>query len=394
MSSSGADIAALEEAIPPCALACTTTFTSLEAVCAAATTIVTCGRAACTGPDLFRFNALVETIAPICESVQVSATVSRSAVTSGLSQTSVPFSSPSNLVRTSSSNVSPTASSVPASAGSSTVSENNSIGLYVGVGVGIAVAIIAAVVFLVTRSRRKDSERLRQVPHEDLQHQHKAYDTAIDSLSTTVASPAVAVAISLDNHTDAAHSSESQGSSDRVHIASSIGDNRSSAWDATIPIPASSRAPALDTKLGIMNAAYAAPTYPIDKKRDIFTTDGATTSRQFIVADSKLQHHVGNAREIPHPPSPAPAPGTLDPNEWGVSEVVAWARAIPHFGTKLGNIMLEYQVSGHVLMGLTRDSMKDELGLVFGEVTHLEAGIAQLRGLLVQDEGLPPGYDA
>ncbi|KAJ3224237.1 hypothetical protein HDU78_011027, partial [Chytriomyces hyalinus] len=111
---------------------------------------------------------------------------------------------------------------------------------------------------------------------------------------------------------------------------------------------------------------------------------------QFIVADS-TPYLVENTLNVTVPPVPV----TSDPNDWSVIEVAAWARAIPHFGDKFGNIMVEYQVSGSVLMGLTRDSMKDELGLVFGEVTQLEASIAQLRrGLLMQDEGLPPGYDA
>ncbi|KAJ3228901.1 hypothetical protein HDU81_005805 [Chytriomyces hyalinus] len=62
----GADFAALEQAIPPCALACAAQYTSLEAACAAASTIMACGEAACTGPDLTRFDAIITELAPLC----------------------------------------------------------------------------------------------------------------------------------------------------------------------------------------------------------------------------------------------------------------------------------------------------------------------------------------
>ncbi|KAJ3233330.1 hypothetical protein HDU78_006514 [Chytriomyces hyalinus] len=64
---SGATFEALEEALPPCAISCVSQYTSAEAACAAATTIQTCGAAACTGPDLTRFEAFLEAVAPLCE---------------------------------------------------------------------------------------------------------------------------------------------------------------------------------------------------------------------------------------------------------------------------------------------------------------------------------------
>ncbi|KAJ3231165.1 hypothetical protein HDU78_007851 [Chytriomyces hyalinus] len=65
----GADFAALEEAIPPCAINCVSQYTSLEAACAAAATIETCGATACTGPDLTRFEAVLNTVGPLCAGV-------------------------------------------------------------------------------------------------------------------------------------------------------------------------------------------------------------------------------------------------------------------------------------------------------------------------------------
>ncbi|KAJ3391661.1 hypothetical protein HDU80_011002, partial [Chytriomyces hyalinus] len=242
-----------------------------------------------------------------------------------------------------------------------------------------------AIVFFVTRNRRKQAaiERLNQMPHEDLQDEHKGYDALNDTLSinATVASPVAPPAINIHKHAEEIHSSESQKSSGKICIPSS------SSWDA-LPTPISDSSPGPVSKSSIMNAAYVTPTYPGDKKRAIVTPD-ARNPQQFIVADS-MPYHVANALEISQPPVLV----TLDPHKWSVAEVEAWARALPHFGNKLGNIMLEYQINGRVLMGLTRDSMKEELGLVFGEVSQLEADIAQLRGeLLVQEEGSPPDYD-
>ncbi|KAJ3377666.1 hypothetical protein HDU80_003167, partial [Chytriomyces hyalinus] len=56
--SRSAEFATLDEAIPPCALACTAAFTSLEAACPAVPTISACGAAACVGTDLILFNAI------------------------------------------------------------------------------------------------------------------------------------------------------------------------------------------------------------------------------------------------------------------------------------------------------------------------------------------------
>ncbi|KAJ3234470.1 hypothetical protein HDU78_005831 [Chytriomyces hyalinus] len=396
--------AAFDQAFPPCALQCVIQYPTLETACAAVTTIVACGEAACRGADLTRFETFLAEFVPLCGAAPMSfgfaATASRTAVTLNQPATVVSSSSISlfldllegatstvsgRQVRASSSTVSPTSSSVPAAAGFSTVSESNSIGLYAGVGVGIVVVVIAAIVFFVTRNRRKQAaiERLNQIPHEDLQDQHKGYDTLNDTLSinATVASPVAPPAINLHKHAEEIHSSESQKSSGKICIPSS------SSWDA-LATPISDSSPGPVSKSSIMNAAYVTPTYPGDKKRAIVTPDGSNT-QQFIVADSR-PYHVGNALEILQPPVLV----TLDPYKWSVAEVEAWARGLPHFGNKLGNIMLEYQINGRVLMGLTRDSMKEELGLVFGEVSQLEADIAQLRGeLLVREEGSPPDYD-
>ncbi|KAJ3383306.1 hypothetical protein HDU80_001282 [Chytriomyces hyalinus] len=65
----GATFAALEEALPPCAISCVTQYTSVEAACAAADIIQACGAAACTGPDLARFDTFLATVGPICEDV-------------------------------------------------------------------------------------------------------------------------------------------------------------------------------------------------------------------------------------------------------------------------------------------------------------------------------------
>ncbi|KAJ3230320.1 hypothetical protein HDU78_008491 [Chytriomyces hyalinus] len=166
------------------------------------------------------------------------------------------------------------------------------------------------------------------------------------------------------------------------------GDDRSSTRNVfTAPI----RAPALDERSSMMNAAYAArstPTISSSRQRDSLLSDGSNMQHFNTVAS----HAVSiDQLSVPLPPVST----TSDPNEWTAEEVEAWARSLPHFGDKLGNIMLEYQINGRVLMGLDRNAMKDELGLVFGEVSQLEADIAQLRGELpVQEEGLPPVYDA
>ncbi|KAJ3231477.1 hypothetical protein HDU78_007703 [Chytriomyces hyalinus] len=166
------------------------------------------------------------------------------------------------------------------------------------------------------------------------------------------------------------------------------GDDRSSTKNAfTAPI----RAPALDERSSMMNAAYAArstPTISSSRQRDSLLSDGSNMQHFNTVASHAVSMDQSS---VPLPPVST----TSDPNEWTAEEVEAWARSLPHFGDKLGNIMLEYQINGRVLMGLDRNAMRDELGLVFGEVSQLEADIAQLRGdLPVQEEGLPPVYVA
>ncbi|KAJ3242464.1 hypothetical protein HDU81_003170 [Chytriomyces hyalinus] len=153
-------------------------------------------------------------------------------------------------------------------------------------------------------------------------------------------------------------------------------------------ISASSSAPVSDKKRNMMNAAYSTPTFSNDKQRGIIMSGPKTN--QFLAGNVK-PHQDSSALEMFEPSVPVPS----DPNNWSVPEVEAWARTLPHFGNKLGNIMLEFQINGHVLMGLTRDSMKDELSLVFGEIAQLETDIARLRGRQrLQEEGLPPRYDA
>ncbi|KAI8832279.1 hypothetical protein BJ741DRAFT_614905 [Chytriomyces cf. hyalinus JEL632] len=396
--------AAFDQAFPPCTLQCVIQYPTLETACAAVTTIVACGEAACRGADLARFEAFLADFVPLCgaapPSFGGSAAASRTAVTRELPATVAPSSSiqafldiiegatstvSGSQVRASSTS-SPTSSPVSAAAGFSPATESNSIGLYAGVGVGIAGVIIAAVVFFVTQNQRKRAaiERLHQMPHEDLQDQHKGYDALNDTLSinANVASPTAPPAINLHSHADAIHSSESQKLSGKIQFPAS------SSWDV-LATPISDASPAPVSKISLMNAVYVTPTYRGDEKRDIVTSDGPRSTQQFIVADSR-PYHVGNALEIPQPPVLV----TMDPSKWSVAEVEAWARALPHFGNKLGNIMLEYQINGRVLMGLTRNTMKDELGLVFGEVSQLAADIAQLRDASLSEAGLPPGYDA
>ncbi|KAJ3236422.1 hypothetical protein HDU81_010805 [Chytriomyces hyalinus] len=409
--------AAFDQVFPPCALACVVQYPTLEAACAAVSTIVTCAATSCTGPDLNRFENFLSEFVPLCGSAPISfGGAFGGANTAGtldqpwtvVSATSVPTFR--NINDGSASTVSGAqvratntiSSAVPAGAGSSLADESNSTGLYVGVGVGIAVVVIAAIAFFVTRNRRKQAaalERLHQAPHEDLQDQHKGYDALNDTLSinATVASPAAQAAVNLHTHVDAIDTQHFNGKAPvpsssswnpqhkgydtaidvgKVPVAPSVGENRNTAWNA---YKASAPSPAPVSKSSMMNAAYVPPTY---RKSE---TDGA---QQFIVADS-TPYHVGNAQEVSQPPHLV----TSDPSKWSVAEVEAWARALPHFGSKIGNIMLEYQINGRVLMGLTRDSMKDELGLVFGEVAQLEADIAVLRAVGVREDGLPPGYD-
>ncbi|KAJ3383785.1 hypothetical protein HDU80_001151, partial [Chytriomyces hyalinus] len=49
--------AAFDQAFPPCTLQCVIQYPTLENACAAVTTIVACGEAACRGADLTRFEA-------------------------------------------------------------------------------------------------------------------------------------------------------------------------------------------------------------------------------------------------------------------------------------------------------------------------------------------------
>ncbi|KAJ3234469.1 hypothetical protein HDU78_005830 [Chytriomyces hyalinus] len=253
-----------------------------------------------------------------------------------------------------SSTLPPTASSVPAGAGPAAAA-SNSIALYAGIGAAITFAVIAAILCIASQKRRKDQAALERLQMPYTYQPQKAYNMPSMPgyiLSAPMPVPTPQPAANLQYPADPTKSSENQYTDAKVPVPLSTGDDKSSS---------------------MMNASYVPANYPNEKQRDNIPSDGS------IALDTAVPQ----------------VPGTLDPNEWSVSEVVAWARAIPHVGTKLGNIMLEYQVSGRVLMGLTRDSMKDELGLVFGEVTQLEAGIAQLRGeLLVQEEGLPPSYDA
>ncbi|KAJ3383784.1 hypothetical protein HDU80_001150 [Chytriomyces hyalinus] len=267
-----------------------------------------------------------------------------------------------------SSSLPPVASSVPVGAGPAAAA-SNSIALYAGIGAAITFAVIAAIVCFASQKRRKDQAALErlQMPYTYQQDSQKAYNMPSIpgyNLSATMPVPTPQSAANLQHPADPIESSESQYT-DPIKLS------ESQYTAAKVPVPLSTTGD--DKSRSMMNASYVPANYSNEKQRDNVPSDGS------IALDMAVPQ----------------VPGSIDPNEWSVSEVVAWARAIPHVGTKLGNIMLEYQVSGRVLMGLTRDSMKDELGLVFGEVTQLEAGIAQLRGeLLVQEQGLPPSYDA
>ncbi|KAJ3236425.1 hypothetical protein HDU81_010808 [Chytriomyces hyalinus] len=274
------------------------------------------------------------------------------------------------LFRTSSSAAAPTASSVPAGAGA-VAATSNSIALYAGIGAGIAFVVIGVIVCLVSQKRRKQAslERL-EMEYTYQPNSQKVYNMPSAPhypLSGTAAVPTPPPpAANLQHPAEPIKSSENQDSSGKIPIPSSSGEEKSNTLGG-VAIPIS--APPSKDKSSMMNASYVTSTSSNEKQRD----------------------NGSNSLDMSVPQVTA----TLNPNEWSVSEVVAWARDIPHFGTKIGNIMLEYQVSGRVLMGLTRDSMKDELGLVFGEVSQLEASIAQLRGeLLAQEQGLPPSYDA
>ncbi|KAI8832278.1 hypothetical protein BJ741DRAFT_710936 [Chytriomyces cf. hyalinus JEL632] len=269
------------------------------------------------------------------------------------------------------SSVPPIASSVPVGAGP-VAAASNSIALYAGIGAGIAFVVIVAIVFFASQKRRKEQAALErlQMPytyHSDAQKAYNMPSMPDYNLSATVPVPTPQPKVNLQYPAESIRSSESQYSSGKIPVPSSMGDEKSSTWNAAAtPISAL----VSDEKRSMMNASYVPANSSNEKQRDHFPSDGSV------------------ALDMAAPQVSA----TLDPIEWSVSDVVAWARAIPHFGDKLGNIMLEFQINGRVLMGLTRDSMKEELRLVFGEVAQLEAGIAQLRG--VQGEGLPPSYDA
>ncbi|KAJ3266609.1 hypothetical protein HDU77_000160 [Chytriomyces hyalinus] len=281
-------------------------------------------------------------------------------------------------------------SAVPAGGvGSAAGDGSNSTGLYAGIGVVAVIAVLAVAAFVTTQQRRRRKQaaidRLRQMPNPYTQQPYvmQGYTNSSPALVPPMLNvPSVVGGI----RTSGSH--YSSGKTPFNAPSSGAGDDRSSTWNVfTAPIPA----PALDEKSSMMNAAYAArstPTISSSRQRDSLLSDGSNVQRFNTVAS----HAVSADRSSVSLP---PVPTSSDPNQWTVAEVEAWARGLPHFGDKLGNIMLEYQINGRVLMGLDRNAMKDELGLVFGEVSQLEADIAQLRGQLpVQEEGLPPGYDA
>ncbi|KAJ3236424.1 hypothetical protein HDU81_010807 [Chytriomyces hyalinus] len=276
-----------------------------------------------------------------------------------------------------SSTVSPTPTlSVPDVSGL-VATANNSVVLYAGIGATTMFILIVSIGCF-ARQRRRNQAALKQLqmPHAYPQDSNKAYSVPgiprYNLSATTAAVPVPPPAEKLQYTAQPIQSSGSQYSSGKVSTPSSSKLNDL----PTTPISA----PVSDEKTSMMNAAYVSATHSNVK----VPSDGSNILASNI-ADA------GKTIDMTVPQGPV----TSNPNEWSVAEVVAWARTIPHFGSKLGGIMLEYQVSGHVLMGLTRDSMKDELGLVFGEVTQLETSIAQLQvGSSVQENGLPPSYDA
>ncbi|KAJ3391659.1 hypothetical protein HDU80_011000 [Chytriomyces hyalinus] len=286
-----------------------------------------------------------------------------------------------------------TASPTTAASIGSSSGQSSSMGLLLGVGVAMIVVLV--IVGLVIR-RRRQPDIVVPMPTISLEHQNQPYSNTHNYTSNTPATSSISQPqIRLIPSPSDVIRSSGQYSSEKTPFnapPSSIGDDRSSNWESfAAPIVAPAPALYLDEKSSMMNAVYAArstPTNSSSRQRDSLLSDGSNVQRFNTVAS----HAVSADRSSVSLP---PVPTSSDPNEWSVAEVEAWARALPHFGDKLGNVMLEYRINGRVLMGLTRDTMKDELGLVFGEVTQLEAYIAQLRGeLLVQEEGLPPSYDA
>ncbi|KAJ3266608.1 hypothetical protein HDU77_000159 [Chytriomyces hyalinus] len=285
-----------------------------------------------------------------------------------------------------------TASPTTAASVGSSSGQSSSMGLILGVGVTMIVVLV--IVGLVIR-RRRQPDVVVPMPTISLEHQNQPYSTMHNYTYSTPATSSISqpqIRL-IPSPPDAIRSSGQYGSEKTPFNAppSSIGDDRSSNWESfAAPIVAPSSAPNLDEKSSMMNAVYAArstPTNSSSRQGNSLLSDGSNVQRFNTVAS----HAVSADRSSVSLP---PIPASSDPNEWSVAEVEAWARALPHFGDKLGNVMLEYRINGRVLMGLTRDTMKDELGLVFGEVTQLEADIAQLRGeLLVREEGSPPDYD-
>ncbi|KAJ3236421.1 hypothetical protein HDU81_010804 [Chytriomyces hyalinus] len=282
-------------------------------------------------------------------------------------------------------------SAVPVAGGGS-VADNgsNSTGLYAGIGVAAAVAVLGVAAFVVRQQRRRRKEdaidRLRQIPNSYSERERQPYGMHGYTASTPASAPPMLNVPSVAGGVRTSGSQYSSGKTPFNAPSSGAGDDRSSTLHVFAAVPP------LDEKSSMMNAAYAprsTPTISSSRQRDSLLSDGFNAQR----VNTAASYPVSAYRSSPSLP---PVPTTSDPNQWTVAEVEAWARSLPHFGNKLGDVMLEYQINGRVLMGLDRDAMKDELGLVFGEVSQLEADIAQLRGGLVgvrDEEGLPPDYD-
>ncbi|KAI8615712.1 hypothetical protein BC830DRAFT_1081097 [Chytriomyces sp. MP71] len=68
------------------------------------------------------------------------------------------------------------------------------------------------------------------------------------------------------------------------------------------------------------------------------------------------------------------------PETWTIEQAATWASNHPLLGAKFSNVIRENQVNGSLLLTITRQEMKQELGLVFGEVVTFANAVNELRG--------------
>ncbi|KAI8615714.1 hypothetical protein BC830DRAFT_1121308 [Chytriomyces sp. MP71] len=81
---------------------------------------------------------------------------------------------------------------------------------------------------------------------------------------------------------------------------------------------------------------------------------------------------------------------STNPAEWTMNQAAAWAHGISHVGPRLSDLILHNRIDGTILLGMSRDDIRREFGLVYGDAITVFNAIDSIRN----EMETPPMYDS